>query len=536
MIDLSDILSRHEDYTLEAKSAKGGFPDSFWESYSAFANSDGGTVLLGVEETQDHKLYVQEGLKNALKMRDDFWKLVNNRQKISHNIVTERMVYVAEIEGKDVLVVEVPRADRTCRPVYKGQDPRTGTYRRTGEGDHLCTMEEVGAMLRDSSNAPLDATPIKEMDMSVFCQDTIKAYRNVFKYTNLNHLWNQLDDELFLRRIKAVAIADDGRYHPTEAGLLMFGYEYEITSRFPQYFLDYQEDRVMIGVTRWKDRVVSTSGDWSGNVFDFIFKILPKLQSDLKVPFVLKGNQRVDDTPMHKLLREACVNTLSNADYYGRQGVVISKNKDGFTFANPGRLRIPQREAIEGGVSDPRNGTILKMFSLLRFGERAGSGLNGILYVWNKVYHSDAIFGEKDCSVDRTVLTLPYNGHEQDVNAMLELYDDSEELTFIDDMVATKDSLSTISGDKLAIKRYIGDKLAINTKIGDKLAINDSVIDKLVEIVSYLQTVEYAKSDDVLSQIGKSISSVKNYLNYLQQLDIVIAEGANRNRTYRLKK
>ena len=50
-----------------------------------------------------------------------------------------------------------------------------------------------------------------------------------------------------------------------EAGLLMFGYEYEITSRFPQYFLDYQEDRVMIGVTRWKDRITSTSGDWSGN-------------------------------------------------------------------------------------------------------------------------------------------------------------------------------------------------------------------------------------------------------------------------------
>lgn len=542
MIELTNILERHEDAHLEAKSAKGGFPDSFWDTYSAFANSDGGVILLGVEERSDHSLYMQDGLTDAVKMKETFWKMVNNRQKISHNIVTNSMVYVAKQEGKDILVVEVPRVERTTRPVYKGLDPRLGTYRRWGEGDHLCSLEEVTTMLRDASSAPLDLQTIQTMDMSVFCEDSVNAYRNVFRSANPHHLWNQLDDEMFLRRIKAVATGEDGCYHPTEAGLLMFGYEYEITSRFPQYFLDYQEDRVMVGVTRWKDRITSSSGDWSGNLFDFIFKVLPKLQADLKVPFVLKGNQRVDDTPLHRVLREAMVNTLSNADYTGRRGVVITKNKDGFTFANPGNMRISRSEAIEGGVSDPRNSTILKFFSLIRFGERAGSGLNGIMHVWRKVYHTEAEITESTDGVDRTVLTLSFNGNEMDVDAMLQLYDNPEEIELsgnAEDLLGKeheelpdKTNLSGIIVDKLSIKQKIVDKLSVNDTIVDKYKINDDFIDNMTDIIMYLKDNPHSSTERLSTIVNKSVSRTKNYLQAMVELQCVIAEGGNRNRTY----
>ena len=61
---------------------------------------------MGVEEKNDHTLYIQDGLTDVEKMKNTFRKLVNNRQKISHNIVTNSMVYVAQLGGKDVLVVE----------------------------------------------------------------------------------------------------------------------------------------------------------------------------------------------------------------------------------------------------------------------------------------------------------------------------------------------------------------------------------------------------------------------------------------------
>lgn len=540
MIDLRDILGSRENIHLEAKSAKGGFPDSFWESYSAFANTDGGIILFGVEEASDHTIYLQNGLLDAEKMKSQFWNLVNNRQKISHNIVTNSMVYVANVENKDVLVVEVPRAERMVRPVYKGQDPRLGTYRRWSDGDHLCSSDEIVAMMRDASSSSLDATPINGMNMSVFCEESINSYRNVFKITNPNHLWNQLDNDMFLRRIKAVAMGEDGEYHPTEAGLLMFGYEYEITNRFPQYFLDYQEERTMIGATRWKDRLVSSSGEWSGNLFDFTFKVLPKLQSDLKIPFVLKGSYRVDDTPMHKLLREAMVNTLSNADYNGRQGVVVSKNRDGFTFSNPGRLRIPMTEAVEGGVSDPRNGTILKFFSLIRFGERAGSGLNGIMHIWSKVYHTNASITEKDGDVDRTVLTLPYNGNEQDVDAMLKLYDDYDEILNDGD---DKKGLSVEKSERLdlSVKKYdvwrkITDKIHLSGKMNIKLPITNNVIDKITDVYVYIDQHPHSSTEEISFSIEKKKEIVKKYLQILSKLGLVIPEGGNKNRTYSINR
>ena len=514
MIDLSNILELAEDEHLEAKSAKGGFPDSFWESYSAFANSDGGVILLGVEERSDHSLYMEKGLSDAEKMKDSFWKMVNNRQKISHNIVTNSMVYIAKLQEKDILVVEVPRVERSTRPVYKGLDPRLGTYRRWGEGDHLCSLEEVSSMLRDASAVPQDAQTIPNMDMSVFCEDSVNAYRNVFRNTNPHHLWNQLDNDMFLRRIKAVAMGEDGNYHPTEAGLLMFGYEYEITNRFPNYFLDYQEDREMVGVTRWKDRVTSNTGDWSGNLFDFIFKILPKLQADLKIPFVLQGNQRVDDTPLHKVLREAMVNTLSNADYRGRRGVVITKDKNGFSFANPGNMRISKSEAIEGGVSDPRNSTILKFFSLIRFGERAGSGLCGIMYIWRKVYHTEASICERQEEVERTVLKLPFNGNDMDVDALIKLYDNTEDTTQTYD----NDNLSGI----------ITDKMRLSVSFPDKMRLSGIITD----IYTYVSQHPHSSTEDIATYFGRNRESVKKYLQTLVNMDMIIPEGGKKNRTY----
>ena len=460
MLPLTSILSHPESSYLEGKSAKGGFPDSFWESYSAFANSDGGTIVLGVEENKQGKLCIKDGLIDAAKAKETFWKLVNNRQKISHNIVLEKGVYILESDGKQILVVEVPRAERTVRPVYKGTDPRGGTFKRYGTGDHLCNSEEIGAMLRDSSISPLDAVAVEDIDLTALSMESVRGYRQMFKLSNPNHLWNTLDDEIFLRRIRATGAAQDGKYHPTEAGLLMFGYEYEITRRFPQYFLDYQEDRSVVGVARWKDRIVSTSGDWSGNLFDFAMKILTKLQSDLKIPFVVKGFQRIDDTPLHRLLREAVTNTLVHTDYYGRQGIVISKNSEGFEFVNPGGMRIPKSEALAGGVSDPRNATLLKMFSLIRFGERAGSGLNGIMYVWEKVFHtSPEIFVKEE--YDRTFLKLPTLGREPDVEALMELYPDEE--------TSDKQAENIDTVDKTS------DKQAINSETSDKRAINDPV-------------------------------------------------------------
>lgn len=445
------LTTYKESSRLEVKSARGGLPNSLWESYSAFANSEGGVIVLGIKENaKDGSLYV-EGLDDVHKLMKDFWNTVNNRQKVSSNILTDSMAVPEKLEGKDVIVINVPRAERTSRPVYVGSDPRTGTYRRNFEGDYHCSLEEVSLMIRDSALVTDDNKLLTDIDVSVFCPDTVRSYRNIFKLVRQNHLWNKEDDAMFMRRIGAVREdKDTGKFHPTVAGLLMFGYEYEITAVFPNYFLDYQENRTNGIYARWTDRITSQSGDWSGNVFDFILRVIPKLQSDLKVPFMFKGNFRDEDTPLHKTVREATVNMLANADFYGRRGVVVQKSAEGFKFANPGSMRVSLTEALQDSASDPRNGVMMKMLAMVEYGERAGSGLQGIFKTWQSVYHCEPkLEVTTSGGVDRTTLTLGFEGHQPDIEAMKLLYGNPEDLIEVSDTQENKGESKGESKEKI---------------------------------------------------------------------------------------
>ena len=311
ILELNELEEYREGNRLEVKAAQGGMPDTLWDSYAAFANTDGGCILLGVNEREDRSLNVL-GLKDAEKMKRDFWNGVNNRQKISVNLMTENRVRIVQVDGKDIIVLEVPRAERTTRPVFNGLDPRKGTYRR-------------------------------------------------------NH-------------------------------------------------------------------------------------------------------------------------------------------------------------------------------------ERAGSGLNSIFHVWNHVYHTPAEIHE-DMGVDRVTVTLPNGGHEQDVKAMLELYDHPEELTFPEEGKSEYVSGNEEDVDKLAIKQIIVDKLAeirhkgskngdnstFSPKNGDKLPIRDEIIDKLADIVVFLSGTKESNSTAISQLIGKGISTTKNYLTLLINLGMVEAHGGNKNRTYSTK-
>ena len=114
------LVKQGEVVHTECKDASGGLPDSLWESYSSFANTDGGVILLGVKEV-DHKFSIA-GVPKAATLIKRFWDGVNNREKVSVNILFDRHVYSVKCRGRDVVVIEVPRADRQDRPVYIGKD------------------------------------------------------------------------------------------------------------------------------------------------------------------------------------------------------------------------------------------------------------------------------------------------------------------------------------------------------------------------------------------------------------------------------
>lgn len=528
---LERLSTYKENGGLEVKSGRGGVPSSLWETYSAFANTDGGTIVLGVNE-KGHGRLVVEGLPDAYKIIKDFWNMVNNRQKVSSNILTDSMAYVDQVEGKDVIVIHVPRAERTSRPVYVGADPRTGTYRRNFEGDYHCSLEEVALMMRDSSLVTDDNRLLTELDMTVFCPETVKAYRNIFNLIRPQHLWNHEDDTMFLRRIGAVREdKDTGRFHPTVAGLLMFGYEYEITPVFPNYFLDYQENRTNGMYARWTDRITSQSGDWSGNVFDFILKVIPKLQSDLKVPFMFKGNFRDDDTPLHKTVREATVNMLANADFYGRRGVVVQKSAGGFKFANPGSMRVSLNEALQDSASDPRNGVMMKMLAMVEYGERAGSGLQGIFKTWQSVYHcAPRLEVTTTGGVDRTTLILDFGGRQPDIPAMKRLYgvydEEYESPQMLEYSVVQEPDAAPMYGTTVRHSRQTENLQADSYEgLQDSLSGIKSNRDKVLRVLSMNSTMTL---EEVAHVIGRSRIGVQKIVGTLKQEGILFRKGSNK--------
>ncbi|MCL2147464.1 MAG: putative DNA binding domain-containing protein, partial [Synergistaceae bacterium] len=392
-----------ENNRLEAKRAAGRLPNSIWETYSAFANTNGGIILLGVEENKDKTLSIA-GIDHPEKLISDFWNTINNSQKVSINLLNDKKVSIIEVDSNSIIVIEVPRAERTDKPIYIGENPFKGTFRRNGEGDYHCGEEEINAMYRDKAVKTQDMLILEKMEFNVFSYDTIRSYRNVMRLTRPEHVWTDLEDHDFLYRIGAVAYGEDKKLHPTAAGLLMFGYEYEIVKEYPYYFLDYQER--FDASERWDDRFVSSSGEWSGNVYDFFRKAYNKLSQNIKVPFKVVDGLRVEDTPVHKAIREALANCLINADYYERRGLVVKFRPQEITLENPGRFRIDIATAIEGIVTDPRNALLMKFFNLIDVGERSGRGVYEIYRTWASMRWDTPTLDEA-LDFDRTILTLP---------------------------------------------------------------------------------------------------------------------------------
>ena len=408
VFDIRKFDEYKEDNRREVKAAEGGLPTNLWDTYSAMANTYGGVIICGVKERKDGSWFTT-GMKDVSKLKKNFWNQANDSHKVSINLLDEERDFeVYEVNDDVILVIHVPVADRSNKPVYINGDMYKGSFKRTSEGDYHCTHDEVHAMLRDQSRQTMDTKVLEYFEMSILDKETINSYRAWFNIEHEGNAWTKLSDEEFLERIGAASDkSKDRRMHPTCAGLLMFGPEYKITQEYPNYFLDYQAH--MVPSVRWTDRLQSQSPDWSGNLFDFFTMVSANLTRDLEKPFKLNGMVRVYETPIHKSVREALVNCLANADYFLSRGIVIHKYPDKIVMKNPGISIVGKKQMLRGGDSEPRNANIMKMLNLLGFGEHSGNGVPDIFSVWEEAGLSEPVIEEHfgDDGPDKTIVTLP---------------------------------------------------------------------------------------------------------------------------------
>lgn len=147
-MDIWTELARYrENGYVEAKEALGGLPESLWETYSAFANAEGGVILLGVGENPDHSFRILE-LLDPEGLLEEFWAILRNPEYVSVNLLKEEDVQILREEGKCIIAIFVPEAPPEEKPVHLLRDPWRHSYRRVGEADKRCSREEVEQMLK----------------------------------------------------------------------------------------------------------------------------------------------------------------------------------------------------------------------------------------------------------------------------------------------------------------------------------------------------------------------------------------------------
>lgn len=163
---------------------------------------------------------------------------------------------------------------------------------------------------------------------------------------------------------------------------------------------------------------------------------------------------------------------------------MIVKTKNGITISNPGGFRIDLDEAKSGGISDPRNTTLIKMFNLINIGERAGSGIPNIDNVWKKQGWQEPRIAES-FEPARIMLTLP---------------------------TAAKPLIKTVDRKMTEKTRQQRDA-----------------------VIEYFTVHVTAKNTDLAELLGLKPTRIRELLAGLIEDQIVVAEGEKKSRIYKLK-
>ena len=385
--DINTLLQVGERISFECKKCENQIPKSVWETYSSFANTVGGIIVLGItehmEEPDQAKRFEITGVNNPTKLKKEFFDTLNSN-KVNRNILIEEDVDIVEYEGHSLLVINIPQVDYRQRPIYINGNMMNGSFKRNYEGDYHCTEDDVKAMIRDANDSGNDSVLIENYTMDDIDANTLAAYRNRFRTANMDHVWNDYSDKDFLLNMGGYIIdRNTHREGLTLAGLLMFGKGLSIRERFDNIRMDYLDMTNLQPDSRWSDRL-TYDGRWENNLYNFFMTVQSKLIKDLKRPFRLEGMERIDDTAIHKAVREALTNLVIHSDYMITGVLKVEKHDDCFVFSNPGSLKIPVMDIYTGGHSKARNPNMQAMFRMIGFGDNIGSGFPTILNAWKK--------------------------------------------------------------------------------------------------------------------------------------------------------
>lgn len=380
---IQNLKSVNENCEIEFKESSNALSNAFWETYSSFANTSGGFIILGVSENKTHKVI---GVNNPEKIKRDLFNTANNKGKVSHNVLKDENVHEHKIDGVTIISVYIRELSSNQKPLYLN-GIISNAYIRKNEGDYKVTMDELRRFIRNSEN-DLDSELLDNYLLEDLNPDSVLSFKSIMHKRKPNCQYLTMDDLKFLTAmgIFRIDIEDNRKPKLTLAGLLFLGKLDAIIQRIPHFHMDYINRRG-VAVNRWRDRVSTGDSDYPNlNLFEFYQIVRQKLRITVEDKFELDEKSiRKPSSELDTALREALTNMIVHADYFDSEtSLQVIVDNLYYTFLNPGKMKITQAEFFTGGNSVPRNNTLIQYFRLMGESERAGTGGREIIEIISK--------------------------------------------------------------------------------------------------------------------------------------------------------
>lgn len=385
LVDLvSNLPNVKENCQIEFKLSKNSLPKSFWETYSSFANTQGGYIILGVDENNPN---IVVGVDTVEKIKKEIFSIVNNKMKVSCNILEDGNVCEHIINGKTIISVYVPELNDDKKPLYLNDDLKF-TYVRKFDGDYKASMEDLRRLIRNS-HEDIDSELLDEHKYTIedLNPDSILMFKNMIHQREPSKNFLKMSDFEFLKTVGVIRIDrdDERKTKLTLAGLLFLGKFEAITDRIPHFHLEYINKRGK-NVIRWNDRV-STGGSEDLNLFEFHRIVSEKLRHTVEEKFELDAmSVRKSETELNVALREALTNMIVHADYLDSEYTTkVEVDNLYYVFFNAGHMKVSESQFFNGGQSVTRNPILFQFFRRLGYCERAGTGGKEIADVYQNI-------------------------------------------------------------------------------------------------------------------------------------------------------
>lgn len=358
----------------------------------AFANSEGGTIYIGVSDDGE-VVGIEDSDKSGLQVSS----------MVHDNIKPDLSMFVSyrtlNFDGKEVLSIDVERG--TNRPYYlanKGLRPE-GVYIRHGFSSIPASDSTIRNMIKETDGDVYEALRSINQDL------TFNSCENEFKNRNIDFKEQALK-----------LVSNDGLY--TNLGLLLSDQcPYTIKAAV---FEDYDQ-------SLFKDR-----NEFSGSLLkqlEDVYSFIDKYNNNRSTFDKL---WRIDtrDYP-EKALREALLNSIVHRDYSYSASTLISIYKDRLEIVSVGGL-MPGYELkdIKNGLSDTRNPNLANIFYRLKLIEAYGTGIK-------KIYDAYELSGcepEIITTNNSFKIILPNLNYKQNNN----LYISSPEMKYCDENILLK--------------------------------------------------------------------------------------------------